>query len=425
MTRFVAGSLVALVIVGVAALVVAKNVADNAALRDAGTRGGTFGRAAAMSLINDEVRQGDRTQLGRLDFAMRNRLLDGSILHIKMWAKDGTVIWADEKGLRGKKFDLEDGVAELFGTEKVVAGMTQLEKAENESETEGKLFEVYAGALDADGMPVVLETYWSTAQVAADRRATVRRIAPLALGSLALFQLALFPLALSLARRVDKGQTERTRLLRHALSASELERRRIAQDLHDGVIQDLSGLGYVLPTVYEQLPTTKRADGARRVLEKISAVVTEDVASLRALLTDLYPERVSAGGLTGAVAELAASAEGAGLAVDVDVDDVCGESLEVTQLTYRVIREGLRNVVRHAQAQRAGIRAVREGATIVVTVMDDGIGVAPGVVAEAGHLGLRLLSDMLLDVGGSLELSPRAGSGTTLTVRFPVGFAAA
>src|SRR4051812_6918632 len=95
MFRFVAGSLVALVAVGFATLVVANNVAQSAALRDAGTRGGTFGRATAGSLINAAVRRGDPQQLGKLDFAMRNRLLDGSLVHIKMWEQDGTIIWSD------------------------------------------------------------------------------------------------------------------------------------------------------------------------------------------------------------------------------------------------------------------------------------------------------------------------------------------
>ena len=69
---------------------------------------------------------------------------------------------------------------------------------------------------------------------------------PLILGTLALFMLAVLPLAMSLAP-VERAQLDRSKMMRHALLASDLERRRIAQDLHDGVIQDLAGLG-VLPT---------------------------------------------------------------------------------------------------------------------------------------------------------------------------------
>src|SRR3954452_9555716 len=94
LTRFVAGSLLALVLVGLITMFVARNVAESAALRDARTRGGTFGRAAATSLVNDAVRSGDKQQLGRLDYVMRNRLLDGTILHIKMWDRTGMVIWS-------------------------------------------------------------------------------------------------------------------------------------------------------------------------------------------------------------------------------------------------------------------------------------------------------------------------------------------
>lgn len=424
MFRFVAGSVLALVAVGIATLLVANNVAQSAALRDAGNRGGTFGRAAASSLINEAVRRGNREQLVRLDFAMRNRLLDGSIVHIKMWDRDGTIIWSDEIGISGRKFELEHGVGELFGTVNVIAGMTDRSGPENDGAAGGSpQFEVYAGAWDVDGVPVVVESYWSSARLAADRRATLRRIAPLALGSLAFFQFALLPLALSLARRVDRGQAERTRMLRHALAASELEGRRIAQDLHDGVIQDLSGLGYVLPTVYAQLPSTARADAARIVLQNISTVVARDVVSLRSLLTDLYTERLASGGLSRAVDELATAAAGDGVAVEVDVDGAANETLEVTQLAFRIIREGLRNVVRHAHASKVRVRAVRDGAMLLVSVEDDGVGLLAGDRTEEGHLGLRLLGDLLADVGGRLDLSPGAGGGATLAATFPVGFA--
>jgi signal transduction histidine kinase len=420
LARFLVGCLVALILVFLATMVVARNVAKTAALHDAGARGGTFGRAAAASLINSAVRRGEHEQLAKLDYVMRSRLLDGSIVHIKMWSSDGVVIWSDERGMRGRKFDMDHEVSDLFGTERVTAGMTNLAKDENEKEAgQGPLFEVYAGAFDADGEPVVLESYWSTDAVESDRTAIVRRVAPLALGSLLLFQLALLPLAMSLVRRVDRGRTERAMMLRHALSASELERRRIAQDLHDGVIQDLSGLGYVLPAVYAQLPETERGNAARDVLQKIGKVVEKDVSALRSLLTDLYPERLAEHGLQPAVEGLAQTARDTGVEVDVDVERIADEQIEVTQLAYRIIREGLRNVVHHAQATRSRVLADRSGNLVVVSVADDGIGVSPDWSTQPGHLGLRLLADFLHDVGGTLELAPGVDVGTVLTATFP------
>src|SRR5947209_7330364 len=116
MTRFAAGSLLALIVVAFVTMYVARNVAEAAALRDARERGGTFGRAAAVSLINQAVRSGDKVQLGQLNYVMRNRLLDGSIVHIKMWDRGGTVIWSDERGLRGRTYKLQPEVQRLFGT---------------------------------------------------------------------------------------------------------------------------------------------------------------------------------------------------------------------------------------------------------------------------------------------------------------------
>ena len=87
-----------------------------------------------------------------------------------------------------------------------------------------------------------------------------------------------------------------------------------------------------------------------------------------------------------------------------------------------MLREGLRNVVKHANASRATLIAAVEGDEATVTVVDDGSGPPPGLVAT-GHLGLRLLEDTLTDVGGSLRLARRAEGGIELVARFPTSFA--
>ena len=114
--------------------------------------------------------------------------------------------------------------------------------------------------------------------------------------------------------------------------------------------------------------------------------------------------------------------------VDVDVDVAAlhaGTSTEVCQLAYRVIREGLRNVIKHAAASHAQVSARLEGQDAVVSVIDNGTGMASTDPAEPGHLGLRLLNDSLRDVGGTLVLERTAGGGTSLTATFPSTIAAA
>ena len=104
----------------------------------------------------------------------------------------------------------------------------------------------------------------------------VLRIVPLAVGALLLLQLIQTPITVSLARRVAGHEAERAALLERALSASERERRQIAADLHDGVVQDLAGAGYALAAV------ARRVDGpASTGVEHVGRVVRGAARSSR------------------------------------------------------------------------------------------------------------------------------------------------
>jgi len=423
LVRFVAGSLVALLAIAVGTLFVAKSLAQQAALREAKTRGEALARVVAGPLVDVDVRQGNAMKLAVLNDALRGRLREGSIVHMKIWASDGQVLWSDEHTLRGRRFPLETPVRKLFGTNGVFADISRLDSAENALEKDsGPLLEVYAGTVDADGVPIVFESYWSDERVNDDRRAILNRLAPVSLGSLILFELAVFPLALSLGRRVDRGQSERNKMLRHAISAADLERRRIAQDLHDGVVQDLAGVAFALPSIRAQLAPGPAADGARHVIDELKAVVQRDIAGLRTMLTETYPPGLEEDGLVSAVNALAKRAGRSGVVVTVDVDAVADERPDDIRLVYRVIREGLRNVARHSQASAAAVTAHRHDDDIVIVVEDDGRGPGDGAI-RSGHLGLRVLADLLHDVDGSLELQARPGGGTVLKAVFVTGMA--
>src|SRR3954469_22254016 len=421
--RYVAGSVVVLLAVGLASFVVARDLARDTALKEARVRGAAFARGGGATLVIRGGRAGSPTQMSRLNEVLRNRLVDGSIVHIKVWDRDGRVLWADEHGLPGHVFRLEPAVAALFGTNRVIAETSDLKDAENVLErSEAPLVEVYTGVRDADGVPLVFESYWSTDRVEADRREILSRLAPLSLGSLLLLELAMLPLAISLARRVDGAKAQQSRMLQLAVSGADLERRRIVRNLHDGLIQDLAGLGYAIPLVSSKLPATDDSQPARRALDELGSAVERDVASLRTLITDVYPTNLQQGGLKDAVDVLVRSAGSTGLVVTTDIDGQVEESLMVTQIAFRVIREGLRNVVEHADATTASVAVVRDGSDVVVSVTDDGKGARPEN-AGSGHLGLKLLSDMTREVGGGLEVWSRGGHGTTVQARFPVHIA--
>ncbi len=425
--RYHSWSLAMLLMVSLATFLLARPVASDIALREATVRGSAFARSVVAPLVNREVRAGDREQVAALDYLLRNRMKDGSITHMKIWTQGGRVLWSNTPSLVGRTFPLEDDVARLFGSLAVSAQLSDLTKEENAVERgEGPLLEVYVGVRDADNVPLVFESYWSPDRISADESAILVRFAPLAIGSLLLFMLTMRPLAVSLARRVDRGQQERSIMLRHALSASDLERRRIAHDLHDGLIQDLAGLRYALPALAAEL--RPESVDARAVLKSASESLERDVTGLRAMLTDIYPADLSQGGLRAAVEELAARARATGVAVEVELTEaVANAPLEVAQLTYRILREGLRNVVKHAQAAHVQVRADVVDGEVLLEVTDDGVGVPPfaglDTSPQSGHLGLRLVRDTVRDLGGRLSLDNRSAGGASLQSRFPLAFA--
>ena len=420
--RFLLWSLIALTVCAGGVSLAVKAAARDIAVRDASTHGISFARDVVAPLINAAVRRGDPGSDRILEAVVSNPLRDDALVRIKVWGEGGRVIWSDVRELHGQTFTLEPEESALFGTTSTVASLSDLSKEENEHE-QGyeELLDVYVAADDADGKPILVESYWTSDRILRDEIVISTRILPLAIGALVLFILAVIPLALSLARRVDQAQAERSSLLRHALAASDLERRKISRELHDGLIQDLTSLGYSLPAVAAELPA--QSTSARGVLESVGRRLQGDIASLRALLTDLYPLGLAREGLEAAVEQLAGPVRAEGVDVNLEVDARLKDvSAEATQLAYHVVREGLRNVAKHAHARTVSVVATVDGSDVVVTVDDDGVG-GPFPVPEKGHLGLRLLQDDVADIGGEVSLSAGPGGGARLRARFPQRFA--
>ena len=419
--RFVFWSAVTLLVLVVASVVIGSKIAKDSALQEARLRGATIADTVAAPLVDRGVRRGDLDSTANLDRVMRARMADGDLSRVKLWSQDGTVLWSDDSVLVGRRFVLEPDVKALFGTRRATAELSDLSKAENvEERDQGELLEVYTGTRDADDEPLVFEAYLSTTRMRSDQRRIVLDILPLAIGGLLLFQVTVLPLAVSLARRVQEGESERVRIMRQALLMATQERRRIADDLHDGVIQDLAGLSYAMPEVQKHLPETVEAAGAREAVMRTTEVLRRDVAALRSMLVDIYPPDLQGAGLESAVRDLARQAMDAGVEVELQLPEECAESLDASRLAYRVVREGLRNVVKHAGPATALVVVRNERERIRVEVRDDGIGIPePMNPPQEGHLGLVLLRDTLQDFGGTLVVRPAPTGGTVLEAIFP------
>ncbi len=424
LARFAGFGLLALLLVTVGTVVIAERATRGVELRAAERSARDIARSIIAPLADDAVRGRDPQALKRLDDVMSARMADGSLMRVKVWSADSVVVWSDDERLIGRRYPLEPQDAALLRTLGTTSEFTSLDRDENVYEQPaGDVVETYVGFVDRTGQPLLLELYVPVAGLEAESQAQLRTLLPITLGGPALLLLILLPLALSMAHRIDDAGAERSALLRHAVAASALERRRIAGDLHDGVVQDLAGIGYALPAIGDSLPDRPETSGARQNLDKVTEVVKRDIAALRAVITDIYPPDLHEGGLVPAGGLLVSEVRYCGVDVELDLDPSVTDQplpIDAAVLGYRVLRETLRNVTRHSDAATAHVSLrVRDG-DLVIVVADDGVGFDPAVPAPDGHFGLRLLEDALEHVGGRLLITSTPHRGTVVTARFPV-----
>lgn len=395
-----------------------RRVGTDQAIADAQRVTWTTGQGIIEPLLDERLVAQDRDALERLDAAVREFVLQGSLVRVKIWSDDGVVLYSDEARLIGERFALEDDKLEVLATGEAAAEVSDLSSEENRFETESKLLEVYQRLDMPNGDHVLFEAYFRYSGVAAVGRRLWTQFAPIAIGALVLLQLVQIPLAWSMARRLRTGQLERERLLRHAIDASDNERRRIASDLHDGVVQELTGVSLGLAAL-------GRAEEVSRgqVLEASSAI-RNSIKSLRSLLVEIYPPNLYEEGLESAVGDLLSGLAARGIATELTVDLGDRElPRDVTALVYRTAQEALRNVASHSQARqvRVDLRVCNDQ-RVRLTVDDDGRGFSSDQLTlreTEGHVGLRSLADLVADMGGTLEARSMPGQGTTLVVDVP------
>jgi signal transduction histidine kinase len=416
-SRFLALNLLAIVIVGAGAIGWSIYLARAQAVREAAQSARAVANGIVAPLCTPALRQGDPAAVEELDRVVRNRIHDGSILRVKVWTPEGRIVYSDAASLIGSTFEIEAKDRVLLGTNRAEAAISSLERPENglEARQASRLVETYVGIRDTAGQPLLFEAYYPVDRLDANARTIAWQLTPFALATIVALQLLQLPLALVLARRLDHAHREHGRLLEHAVIASDLERRRIARDLHDGVIQDLAGVAYMLGALELQLPPD--SDRMRHAVSRAAGIVQADVRALRQTMVDLYPPDLSETGLEPAVHDLVAPLREAGVRCEIRVPDTSGLPALTLQLLYRATRELLRNVSKHAQAGTVCVELDLEPERTILTVADDGVGFVPGAEpAESGHLGLRLLEEAVRDAGGEMTVTASPGAGTTVYV---------
>lgn len=406
-------------LVGVSALALA-HVSRQDAIKDAKRLTEVVGREVVQPNLSRAALRGAPAARARLDRVIRTRVLTGDFVRVKIWSPGGRVLYSDRPELIGSRYGLAADERSVLRDGGVEAEISDLSRPENRFErSAGKLLEVYMPIRGPGGHPLLFETYLRYDSVTASGRDLWGSFLPPVVGALLVMSLVQLPLARSLARQVERYHNERETALQRALDSSELERRRIAADLHDGTVQELVAATYALSSARERLGGR---DEAERALKHAEDTCRSAVRQLRSLLVEIYPPRLRESGLVSALEDLLTPLEQKGIKTSVQSPSDLSLPYEVTALLYRAAREAVRNATEHAHPRELQISVDNRNGRVVLQVADDGVGFSPAEALDRpaeGHFGLRLLSDQARDMGGTLEVDSAPRRGTRLRMEVP------
>jgi two-component system NarL family sensor kinase len=410
---YLASGLVAVMVISLLGVWLFRRAGEAEAIRDAKDQTRIAAEGSVEPALSDGLVRGDPGALAALDRVVQERVLsDPSIVRVKIWDRSGRVVYSDEPRLIGARYALSQNDLAEFKGRQVDAAVTNLSKPENRFERQfGRLLEVYMPIRTPRGRPLRYEAYYRSAFISSRARRIFSQFAPLTLGALVLLALIQLPLAWQLARRVRRTQDEREKLLNRAIEASDVERRRIARDLHDGVVQDLAAVSYSISAAAEGAPVPLDAE-----LREAAAETRQGIRQLRTLLVEIYPPELHRAGLSAALADLLTASEARGIETTLEVDPEVELGREAEALLFRVAQEALRNVIKHAGATHVGVSVGRKNGGVQLLVSDNGRGFDPERLNGDAHFGLRMLTDLVRDSGGKLEIDSKLGTGSRVSV---------
>jgi two-component system sensor histidine kinase UhpB len=215
---------------------------------------------------------------------------------------------------------------------------------------------------------------------------------------------------------LDRLEGERRASMHRVLAAQEAERRRIAQELHDQIGQNLTAVVLELKRVRAGVDPREG-----EALADAQELARESLEELRRISYELRPAALDDLGLASALASLCSGIERrAGVAVELAVgDDVPVLDGQVELAIYRVAQEALTNAARHAHCSTVKVSLAPAGANILLRVADDGVGL-DGSFPGGGLRGMR---ERAVSIGATLETRPNAGGGVEVLLRVPVAAA--
>ena len=390
---------------------------------------------------SSELSQAD---IDALQHLLSDTPLGKAVVSFRVWSTDGRVLYSPFPDLIGQRFDMsgERGQAALGA---VIGDVSDLSDPENVYERQQwtHLIELYlpVRASGSDKVIAVAEFY----PLPDDLEAEVNRDRLIAWGLVAgatvLAYLALVRVVRQgsetilrqqdeLRVRVDELSTlldQNARLsdrIRHAAARStaltELERRRIGSDLHDGPSQTLAFALLRLDAVEGRLDATGQGDDAD--LTAVRGAMDHALTDMRTIAAGLRTPELERASPTAIVERAVAEHERrAGTPAKVDLRDIPDAAPLATKIAlYRILSEALSNATRHGGGTGIEVRVTQVDAELMVEVSDAGPGFDAGRKPGEGHLGLAGMRERAQLLGGRFELESSTGTGTRVRAYLPL-----
>jgi two-component system NarL family sensor kinase len=409
-------------IVAIIAMALGSNyLADRAALDESIVEAQRTTEALSRAIGEPSVPQlrgaslpGNRGAADRIGRTLKGAVNVDQVDQVILWDAEGYVLYSNAKGLAGQTFPLDGDHQRVLrdgGT-----GYTYSDDAPDTAQAfvgdhaEG-MIRTYTRIESKKGRPLLFETYNSAAGIETRADEIFGSFRWITIAPVVLLILPVVVIISLLTRQVTSAAKERERLLRSAIDASDAERRRIARDLHDGVVQELAGTAF---SVFALARDPDTAEASRPPLQAASVALRDSLKSLRSLLAEIHPPELHPEGLPAALDDLIAPAAAAGIQASVSIDGEKTASDAEAALVWRVAQEAVRNAIRHSGATTLAVTVRGDGDRLTLAVVDDGAGFDPDNVVDPDRYGLRGLRSLVRDVGGELEVVSAPGEGTTV-----------
>jgi len=212
---------------------------------------------------------------------------------------------------------------------------------------------------------------------------------------------------------------KKQRLMEQTLAAHERDRKLVAYEIHDTILQEVIGALLFLDAINEDSGASDEENAGR--LKKARTLLKTCIGEARRMVGGLRPLIIDEQGIIGGIEYLVSEFNGRGLDIRF-THSMKTERLpaDLESTIFRIVQEALANLERHSQATRGDVKLTSRGNSLRVEISDDGIGFDPDAVAE-GHYGLEGLRERARLAGGSACVHSAVGKGTQVVVDLPLG----